>query len=302
MKAFQAARRYHCFRAAAGRLFTLLLLFVCVNIPVLAAAQQTDNGAYIFAAAGCAGCHTQQKPKGPLLAGGRELVTPFGSFYSPNITPDKETGIGAWTEADFFRAMRAGKSPANVTYFPAFPYGSYTGMSDSDLKSLWGYLQSIPPVKRANRDHDLSFPFNQRSLLSVWRWLYFEEGPYQRTEGKSDTWNRGAYLARVVTHCGECHTPRTFLGGIKPDREFAGNPDGPEGDKIPNITPHETKGIGRWSAAALKEFLADGFMPDGDFVGGSMAEVVENSTGKLSGADLEALIEYIRSVPVHEGP
>jgi len=259
------------------------------------------RGAYIFNAAGCAGCHTRVKPKGKMLAGGRRLKTPFGAFYSPNITPDRTHGIGTWSFGDFVRAMRAGRAPDGAFYFPAFPYPAYTGMSDTDLADLWAYLRTVPAAATPSRDHDLVFPFNQRFLLRFWRWMFFEPGPYQPAPDRDAGWNRGAYLVRAVGHCGECHTPRNILGGLDRTRELAGNRRGPDGKRVPNITPHPKKGIGNWSRAEILELLADGFLPDGDIVGGSMAEVVENATSRMTASDRRAIVDYLQSLPALEG-
>jgi mono/diheme cytochrome c family protein len=269
-----------------------------------AAAQENgavERGQYIFAAAGCLGCHTREKPKGELLAGGRRLETPFGDFHTPNITPDPVHGIGSWTLDDFKRAMRQGLGPDGKVYFPAFPYASYTGMSDADLADLWAYLRSVPAVATPVHDHDLTFPFSLRVLIWPWRWLYFDEGRLEQAADKSPLWNRGAYLSNALGHCGECHTQRNLLGGLDLDHPYAGNSRGPEGKGVPNITPHPKKGIGSWSESEIVDLLADGFLPDGDFVGGAMTEVVENSTGKLTKNDLRAIAVYLKALPANDG-
>ena len=267
-----------------------------------AAPGLVKKGEYIFNAAGCAGCHTSAKPKGAPLAGGRTLKTPFGVFVTPNISPDRDTGIGGWDEADFVRAMREGRSPDGVYYFPAFPYVSYAGMTDADLVALWAYLRSRPAQSRPNRAHEITFPFNQRWLLFFWRFLYFDGTPYAPDPVKSAAWNRGAYLVRSVGHCGECHTPRSILGGMRLDREFAGAAKGPEGKRVANITPHNPKGIGAWSQQDIVSFLSDGFLPDGDYVGGAMTEVVENSTSRMTRDDLQAIAIFLSSAPKHTDP
>ena len=265
-------------------------------------APDVARGEYLFHAAGCAGCHTSVEPKGKLLAGGRRLDTPFGAFYPPNITPDPEFGIGKWTNADFVRAMREGKGPDGTIFFPAFPYPSYTGMADADLRDLWAYLKSVPPVAEAAPGHDLNFPFNIRALVWPWRWLYFDEGEKPDDGARSAQWNRGAYLVRAVAHCGECHTPRNFLGGPDTERELAGNPNGPDGKRIPDITPNPEKGIGNWSAADIVSYLESGILPDGDFAGGAMVEVIENSTSKMTPEDREAVAAFVTSVPASGAP
>jgi mono/diheme cytochrome c family protein len=259
--------------------------------------EQVARGKYVFDAAGCAGCHTDTKNKGPFMAGGRALNTPFGVFYSPNITPDRQHGIGGWTEDDFRRALRDGEAPDGSPYFPVFPYSSYTLMNDRDVGDLWAYLRTLPPVARANTPHAANPPFGWRFLVPLWKALYFTPGSYQPDRRQDETWNRGAYVARALGHCGECHTPRDALGGFEPKMEFAGTTQGPEGGSIPNITPDRKTGIGRWSRDDLRTLLTEGMLPDADFVGDSMGEVVDNTTSRLSVPDLEALITYLRSRP-----
>lgn len=254
------------------------------------------RGEYIFHAAGCASCHTDIKHKGPPLAGGRALVTPFGTFYSPNITPDREHGIGAWSEADFVKALRQGRAPDGSAYYPAFPYPSYTAMRDDDIRDLWAFLRTQPAVDKPNHEHDLRFPFGWRPLVRIWQFLFLEEGPRPEADAKSAEWRRGAYLVRAVGHCGECHSPRNLLGAIEDARALSGNPDGPDGRRVPNITPGG-KDIRDWSVKAIASYLGTGVTPDGDFVGGAMVEVIENSTSKLTDADRQAIATYLESLP-----
>jgi mono/diheme cytochrome c family protein len=261
-----------------------------------ATAAQDDlvaQGAYLANAGGCGSCHSEDGQ--PELSGGAGLESPFGTFYAPNITPDPDTGIGGWSEAQFIRAFREGVSPDGAHYYPAFPYTAYTGMTDADLKALKAYLDSVPPVKRENRDHELVWYASFRLPLMVWKARYLEEGPFQPDANLSDELNRGAYLVRHLGHCAECHTPRDGLGGLDRTQDFAGNPDGPEDDIVPNITPH-AEGLPDWSADDIAFYLEIGMEPDGDFVSGSMGEVVEN-TAKLTGEDREAIGAYIKSLP-----
>lgn len=254
------------------------------------------RGAYLFAAAGCEGCHTDVKNKGALLAGGRALNTPFGTFYPPNITADVETGIGGWSDEDFQRALRDGLSPSGEHLYPAFPYTSYTGMSDDDMRALKAYIFSLPPVRQENREHELGFPFNWRFLLGGWKMLNFTPGAMQPEAAKSAGWNRGAYLVEALTHCGECHTPRGALGGLDRDLWLSGTTDGPDGDKVPNITPDETTGLGAWSTSQITGVLRTGLLPDGDVVGSAMGEVVQNSTSRLNDDDRAAIAEYLQAL------
>lgn len=256
------------------------------------------RGEYLAKAGGCLGCHTEARQGATPFAGGRELKSPFGTFYGPNITPHPVHGLGKWRESDFVKAMREGVRPDGAHYFPAFPYTSFTKITDGDLRDLWAYLQSLPPSERPNRPHDLPFPFNLRFLVWFWKFLNFTPGPLATDPGKGPAVARGAYLVEALGHCGECHTPRDFLGGLK-STAYAGTLDGPGGAKVPNLTP---TGIGQWGDADLKEFLSSGLTPEGDVAGGEMAEVIRNSTSQLTGDDLAAIVAYLRTLPPQAAP
>ncbi len=285
----------------------LLLAVFVISLAPAGARAAADAGAvgrgeYVFHAAGCYGCHTDVKNKGARLAGGRQMKTRFGTFYGPNITPHREAGIGGWSAADFHRALRDGVSPAGISYYPAFPYTSYTGMTDDDIADLWAYLQTVEPSANDPPDHELGFPYSQRWLMGMWRALYFSEGPFDpetpAPNGVADAaiWRRGAYLVRALAHCGECHSPRADLGSVDTTRELAGNTEGPDGGVVPNITPHRATGIGDWAAGDLPTYLEIGMDSQGDFVGGAMAEVVENTTGKMTPQDRAAIVVYLRAL------
>jgi mono/diheme cytochrome c family protein len=265
--------------------------------PALAQAVSAERGEYIFHASGCETCHTDTAGKGQPLAGGRALKTPFGTFRTPNITPDPTHGIGKWSEADFIRAMREGLSPAGAPYYPAFPYTAYTKMTDADIKDLRAYMMTLPASSKPNQPHELSFPFNIRWGVMAWKWLNFTPGPLPAVGGKDEVWARGRYLTEALGHCAECHTPRDRLGGLVKDKWMAGSADGAEGESAPNITPDAATGIGEWSAEDIAFALQLGMKPDGDSLGGLMAEVVENGTGKLTDADRAAMAAYLKSLP-----
>jgi len=272
--------------------FLLAALLSCAGD---AAAQgDAKRGAYVAKAAGCVGCHTEVKDGAIPYAGGRALKTPFGTFYGPNITPHPAAGIGRWSEADFARALRLGIRPDGAHYFPAFPYPSFTRITDADVRDLWAFLRSLPPSDRASREHDLQFPFGWRILILFWKWLFFSPGPFVADPAKSPVLNRGAYLVEALGHCGECHTARNFLGGVKRDRHLGGAAKGPGGDRVPNLTPTRLK---KWDDAELASFLKTGFLPDGDVVAETMGEVIRNTTNELLPADLAALIAYLRALP-----
>jgi mono/diheme cytochrome c family protein len=279
----------------------VFLCLVVAAVPPVAADEAMRQGEYLFRAAGCANCHTDEKNKGAPLAGGRALETPFGTFYSPNITPDPETGIGRWSETDFVRALREGINPEGGHYYPAFPYTSYTRLTDADLRAIRIYLFHQKPVRQVNKPHELPWYLRSRASLRIWKMLFFHPGALQPQSDRSAAWNRGAYLVTAVAHCGECHTPRNFLGGFKESRRFAGNPDGVDGADAPNITPDKKTGIGKWSQGDLVEYLETGAMPDGDYAGDAMAEVIDNSLSHLTPDDRKAIAVYVMSLPPMEG-
>lgn len=254
-------------------------------------------GEYVFHAAGCTGCHTDRDGGGPRLAGGRALKTAFGTFYGPNITPDPKEGIGEWTEEDFVRAIRHGVSPDGSPYYPAFPYPSFTKMTDADVRALWSYLRTVPAAARPSRDHELRFPFRWRFLVHFWRWLYFEPGPLPSDGSPGSEEDRGRYLVEALGHCEECHTPRTRLGGLRSGMKLAGNEHGPEDEAVPNLTPDPETGLGSWAVTDIADLLRIGITRDGDFVGGSMSEVVDESTSHLTDADRRAIAVYLKSLP-----
>ncbi len=300
------ARRQARGRGGAGSAPVRRTAALAVALAVLAVARPGDGradgriaaGAYLAAAAGCAGCHTAKD--GAPYAGGRALPTPFGTFYSPNITADPETGIGRWSDGDFLNALWHGRDPDGNYLFPVFPYPSYTRISEADALAIKAYLASLPPVAQANKPHDLSLPFSLRPLQAGWRGLFFRDRRFRPRDGATAEIMRGAYLVTALGHCGECHTPRNALGGTMVGLALAGTTDGPEGEKVPNITPDKETGIGSWTEDELVELLASGTKPDFDNIQGSMAEVVERGTSQLSDADRHAIARYLLSLqPIH---
>jgi mono/diheme cytochrome c family protein len=286
-------------RASVDTLMRALQALVLAGVLMAAqcgALAQGDakRGAYLAKAGGCVGCHTDTTKDAVPYAGGRALKTPFGTFYGPNITPHATAGLGRWTEADFIRALREGLRPDGAHYFPAFPYPSFTRISDGDLRDLWAYLRTLPPSPRPSQLHDLRFPFGFRFLVAGWKWLFFSPGPFVADAKQAAQVQRGAYLVQALGHCGECHTARNFLGGPKRDRALAGAAKGPEGDRVPNLTPSRLK---KWNDGELKDFLRSGLTPDGDVVGETMGEVIRNTTAELTPEDLAALVGYLRSLP-----
>ena len=271
---------------------------VCLAAPAFAQGD-AKRGEYIAKAGGCKGCHTEDRKDATPYAGGRALESPFGTFYGPNITPHPESGIGRWSEADFLRALHEGRRPDGSHYYPAFPYPSFTQVSEADARDLWAYLRTLPASDRRNRDHELTFPANLRFGVWIWKLLYFNPGRFAGDASRKPEISRGAYLANALGHCGECHTPRNWLGGPDKGRHLGGAKLA-DGGSAPNLTPARLK---KWDDAELKEFLAFGLTPDGDVVGDTMGEVIRNTTGQLTPADLSALVAYLRSLtPIPEAP
>ena len=285
----------HCIGGSLRYLLSTGLLLVTLT----AQASQDkllERGEFIFRAAGCAGCHTDVDNDGALLAGGRAQKTPFGTFYSPNITPDPKYGIGAWNDTDFVRALTQGLAPDGSHYYPVFPYTSYTRMRRDDILALKAYLFTLPPVEQDNKAHDLPWYMSSRYLNWVWNLFNFTPGEYKMRTDRSSQWNRGAYLALAIGHCAECHTRRDLLGGLDHEMLYAGTKSGPEGEVVPNITSHKGTGIGRWSEDDLAYFLETGATPGGDYTGGLMAEIVDDGLRHLTQDDLRALARYIHTL------
>jgi mono/diheme cytochrome c family protein len=274
----------------------LLILHALIAPAAAADPEAAERGAYLFTAADCTACHTDAKAGGAPFAGGRPIKTIFGTLFGPNITPDATNGIGRWSAEDFHRALREGIGRHGEYLYPVFPFPSFTGMSDPDIADIYAYLTSLPPVETPDKPHEMKFPFGLRFLMIGWRALFFKEGPLQPVAGQSPEWNRGRYLAEAVVHCEECHTPRNFLGALERSHAFAGNPEAPDDQKAPNITPDPETGIGKWSLDEIVDLLESGQTPDFDFVGGGMAEVV-NGTSKLTDSDRRAIAVYIKSLP-----
>ncbi|WP_372830638.1 cytochrome c [Pontibacterium sp.] len=251
------------------------------------------RGAYLARASGCIACHTSIDDGGPPLAGGPGLKTPFGTFYAPNLTTDKQHGIGGWTLEQFAAALRKGVSPDGRPYYPAFPYSFYTGLSDQDIADLWAAFRTVPPVSRPSEPHRLNFPFNQRDGLNLWQTMFFKEGRLVESDVEDETYRRGAYLVESAAHCAACHTPRNTFGALDREQAYAGSRSllSDEG-RIPAITSDALRQAG-WSVKDLAYALQSGIKPDGDVFGGSMGEVVRDGTGYLQRQDLEAMAYYL---------
>ncbi len=266
-----------------------------------------DNGRTMFAIGGCSACHAvpnkdPDKVDRTRLGGGLALNSPFGTFYVPNISPDPKDGIGRWSEANFVTALWKGTSPQGTNLYPAFPYTSYQHMQLNDVRDLFAFLKTLPPLPGKVRGQNLRFPFDQRPLLGGWKLLFLRGGPFVSDPSRSAQWNWGAYLVNGPGHCAECHSPRNMLGGIIDSERFAGGP-APDGSGwVPNITPVGLQhGDDKWSEKDIASFLSDGMMPSGDFAGSTMAEVIRN-TSLLGADDRTAIADYIFTLPPVQGP
>lgn len=274
-----------------------LLLAAALGAAAASAADTAaiERGRYLVHAGGCLTCHTGEQPDAVPLAGGRALKTAFGIFHAPNLTPDPETGLGGWSNDDLARALREGVAPDGSRYYPVFPYPSYTGLSDADVADIGAYLRSLAPVHMPRVEHELPWYLSSRLVLIGWNLVNFTAGRYSADPAQDASWNRGAYLVRHLGHCGECHTPRTALGGLRTDLALAGNADGPDDGKVPGITPDPDSGIGHWSVDEIVMFLEIGLMPDGDFAGSSMSDVIDDNTSQLTAEDRQAIAVFLKT-------
>jgi len=252
-----------------------------------------ERGEYLARAGDCVSCHTA--PGGAPFAGGLRLDTPFGYMLAPNITPDAETGIGRWSGADFYRAVRDGVNKRGHDMYPTMPYDFYTKVIRADVDALYAYLRTIKPVRNAVDINQLDFPFNQRFTMGVWRELYFNEGTYRPDPGKSASWNRGGYLVEGLGHCSDCHSPRNLMGGIEKSKAFQGAVI--DGWFALDLTSDISTGLGSWSAEELATYFKTGVAKDKTTTLGPMAEVIRNSLSYLTDADRLAMAEYLKSLP-----
>ena len=258
----------------------------------LKSANLVERGEYLARAADCVVCHTAKD--GAAFAGGRAFVLPFGTIYSTNITPDADTGIGSYTDANFLDALHRGISRGNTRLYPAMPYPSYTYMSDADALAIKAYLFTLKPVHAPAPRNTLTFPFNQRSLMGIWSVLFNADKRFEPNLERSAEWNRGAYLAEALGHCGECHTPRNLLFALNNRQKFAGTVQA--GWRAYNITPDRSSGVGAWSDADLMHYLSMGHADGRGTAAGPMGEAVDESLSHLRPGDIAAMVTYLRSV------
>ncbi len=262
-----------------------------------------ERGKYLALAGNCASCHTAGSDG--FMAGGLAFETPFGRIYSTNITPDADTGIGNWTGRQFLNSMRQGVRPDGEHLYPVFPYTAFTKVTDEDVAALFAYLKSIPAIRQGPSENEISFPFNQRSLMSVWKAMFFDAGVYATDAAKSAEWNRGAYLVEALAHCGAWHSPRNLLGAKHSDMAMTG---GVYTDKVPSGTlrpwsaPNLTSapsGLGIWPLEEAAAYLKTGRNSYVETFG-PMNEVILNSTRHLSDGDVDAMAVYLKSLPSNE--
>jgi mono/diheme cytochrome c family protein len=262
----------------------------------LADADLVARGEYLTRAADCEACHSV--PGGKPFAGGLPFKLPMiGTIYSTNITPDQETGIGAWSDEEFLKALHHGIGKDGKHLYPAFPYTSYALMTDSDVLAIKAYLLTLKPVKYTPPPNDVSFPFNQRYLIMFWNVLFKPSHRFRPNQDQPADWNRGAYLVEALGHCGDCHTPRNVLFGLDNKRKFAGAII--QGWKAYNITPDLDWGIGSWSDEQLEGYLSAGYAENRGSAGGPMSEVVDNSLRYMTEPDIKAIATYLKSVPAN---
>ena len=250
------------------------------------------RGDYLLVLGDCVACHTDSTAGRAPFSGGPALKTPFGTFHAPNITPDPDYGIGTWTLADFSNALSNGEGPGLMNHlYPAFPYDSYTLMSDQEIVDMYAALKEVTPVAVPATPHEIGFPFNVRPILAGWKNLFFTPQRFTPDPEQSALWNRGKYLVEGPAHCVSCHTPRNALGGPDTARALDGSRGGPAGN-VPGITRADLVEAG-YDKASLIDALKTGFTPGFDILGGAMGEVIDNSTSKWTDEDLQALADYL---------
>jgi mono/diheme cytochrome c family protein len=286
------AQAQHCTMRTIVMIVLLCTAFSCGSARAEPSAETIERGKQLATAADCAGCHTAD-PLKP-FAGGKRLATPFGAIYSPNLTPDRETGIGAWSDEDFRRALREGAAPDGSHYYPAFPYPYFTKITRDDLLAIRAYLATLAPVRNERPAPELWWPFDYRFVMRGWNFLFFKPGIFEPNQQKSTEWNRGGYLVTGAAHCGACHTPKNVFGAEKRNRAFRGG--SVDGWFAPRLDSAVRSGPKSWSVDDLVEYLASG-RNSRSHAAGPMADVVVNSTSKMSEGDLRAIAVYLKDLP-----
>ena len=261
-------------------------------------ASLIERGRYLIRAADCEACHTAIG--GQPFAGGRGFVLPFGAIYSTNITPDKETGVGQYSDADFLAAVHRGVRRDGAPLYPAMPFASYTYLTDADALAIKAYLFSLEPISAPAIPNTFAFPFNQRWAMGIWAMMFNADRRFEPHADRSAEWNRGAYLVEALAHCGECHTPRNLFQALDERRKFAGAVTG--GWRAYNITGDPTSGVGDWTDEALAHYLATGHAEGRGTAAGPMGEAVDLSLVHLTSEDIAAMVAYLRTVPPIANP
>ncbi|MDR6936130.1 cytochrome c [Luteibacter sp. 3190] len=280
-----------------SRLLALLALSFVTHVAL--ADDAVERGRYLATAGDCAACHTPRD--GAPYSGGRVVATPFGAIPSPNLTPDRDTGLGGWSADDFYRAMHEGKSHDGTSLYPAFPFTSYTKVTRADTDAIFAYLKSLPAVRRPSIENTLRWPYRVRPLMAAWRAVYFDEGEYQADPKRSAAWNRGAYLVQGLGHCNECHTRRDSFGAPVDDPFLAGGIVPVQNWYAPDLSMGRHGGLAGWTEADVVALLKTGRSRKGTAFG-PMAEVVLRSTQHLSDTDLAAMATYLASLPERPAP
>jgi mono/diheme cytochrome c family protein len=256
-------------------------------------AETIARGKALVVAGDCASCHTADAAKP--FAGGKRIETPFGGIYAPNLTPDRETGLGGWSEADFYQALRFGVAPDGSRYYPAFPYPNFTILVRDDILAIRAYLGTLAPVSNKTPPPQLSFPLNFRVVMRAWNWLYFRPGIVIPDQAKGSDWNRGRYLVEGLGHCGACHTPKNFLGADERNQALGGARV--DGMFAPRLDGAQRGGLKSWSTEDITEYLQSGRNAK-SHAGKLMSEVIVNSTSKMSDGDIRAIAVYLKSLGV----
>jgi len=293
------------FRSAEKKQVAVFIASMLLSLSSIAATQPSANsdaeqvlrGEYLTRAGNCMGCHTTRG--GKPYAGGRELVTPFGKFVTPNITPDNETGIGHWSEEDFWQALHYGKGRDGSYLYPVFPYTEYTKVTRQDADAIFAYLRSLTPVAQTNPPHKITSPYDNQFLLFLWRTWYFKEGVYETDDSKNEEWNRGNYLVQGLGHCNACHTPRNVWGASQDDKLAGGEIMGTYW-YAPSLISHREAGMGEWPVDEIAKLLSTGVTGHA-VTSGPMATIVRQSLQYLSKDDMRAVAVYLQSLGEKRG-
>ena len=293
------------FKSAEKRQVTVFIASMLLSLSSIAAtqpsansdAEQIQRGEYLTRAGNCMGCHTARG--GKPYAGGRELVTPFGKFVTPNITPDNGTGIGHWSEEDFWQALHYGKGRDGSYLYPVFPYTEYTKVTRQDADAIFAYLRSLTPVAQTNPPHKITSPYDNQFLLFLWRTWYFKEGIYEPDDSKNEEWNRGNYLVQGLGHCNACHTPRNVWGASQDDKLAGGEIMGTYW-YAPSLISHREAGMGEWPVDEIAKLLSTGVTGHA-VTSGPMATIVRQSLQYLSKDDMRAVAVYLQSLGEKRG-